>query len=143
MKKIVLVLALVLSLSGLFAHPASDVKAKFNISGKNLAVIYQHAVKDNAQHFISEVVIELNGKTVITQNPAIQDDNNGGDLSFKIPEAKPGDKITIKTKCNKGGSKDYEMTVSKIDPRKESKKEVPVQGQVPADAKTPLPAKSK
>ncbi len=124
MKRIILTVMAVVFTSALFAHPATEIKAKFALPAKNLVLTYLHTVKDNAQHFISEVKIELNGKNIITQNLSMQDNKISGDLMFKIPEAKEGDKITIKTKCNKIGNKEYTLTI----PGKADVKAVPDAG---------------
>jgi len=111
MKKIIFTVMAIVFTSALFAHPATEIKAKFGLPTKNLVLTYLHTVKDNTQHFVSEVKIELNGKVIITQNLSVQDNKISGDLRFKIPEAKEGDKITIKTKGNKIGNKEYILTI--------------------------------
>jgi len=129
MKKIVPALILAFSMPLLFAHPAVDVTAKFVLPTKNLVVVYQHPVKDVKDHYISEIKVELNGKEIITQKLSTQDTQTTGEVSYKIPEAKAGDKITIKTKCNKMGTKSVDLTVEgKTEIKKEEikdSKEVP------------------
>jgi hypothetical protein len=133
MKKLTAVIIGIALTASLYSHPATEITAKFNAPTKSLILTYLHAVKDNADHYISEVKIELNGKLIITQSLSKQENNISGDLMFKIPEAKEGDKITIKTKCNKIGTKDYTLTVS----GKEALKK-----EVPQDApKEPAPVK--
>ncbi|HXK50303.1 MAG TPA: hypothetical protein PKW56_07535 [Clostridiales bacterium] len=123
MKKTFVTLLLTALILSLYGHPATDIKAKFSAPAKNLVLTYLHPVKDEKSHFISEVKIELNGKTIITQSLKLQDNQASGNLTYRIPEAKEGDKITIKTKCNKIGSKDITITVA--GPKEPVNKEVP------------------
>jgi len=129
MKKIVPALILAFSMPLLFAHPAVDVTAKFMLPTKNLVVVYQHPVKDVNDHYISEIKVELNGKEIVSQKLAVQDTQTTGEVSYKIPEAKAGDKITVKTKCNKMGTKSVDLTIEgKTEIKKEAikdSKEVP------------------
>ncbi len=139
MKKLTAVIICIALTSALYSHPVTEIRAKFSPSAKNLALTYLHPVKDGKDHYISEVKIELNGKTVITQTLSLQDNIASGDLMFKIPEAKDGDKITIKTKCNKLGNKDHSITVGSKD---QLKKEVPEETKVkegePVKDETPI-----
>lgn len=114
MKKLITIIIAVSLFSSLYAHSASEVKAEFNDGTKILNVKYAHSVKDPASHFISTVTVDLNGKEIISQKLIKQDDSKNGSVLYKIPEAKAGDRITVKTKCNKGGSKNFELTVEKI-----------------------------
>lgn len=61
-------------------------------------------------HYIEQVVVELNGKTIV------QGDWSSGVaknpyLSFRIRGAKGGDKLTLGWKDNKGGSDSLETTI--------------------------------
>jgi hypothetical protein len=128
MKKTIAGLFVLAAFAAAYAHPASNVTGKFDVENSVLTVDFEHGVKDKAQHFISIVSVELNGKEVVTQRLASQDDLAKGSLIYKISDAKPGDKIVVKTRCNKSGNKNLELTV-----QKEALKEVP-------DAKkAPLP----
>jgi len=132
MKKIVLALSMAFALPLLFAHPALDVTLKYLQPSKNLIVVYQHPVKDVKDHYISEIKVELNGKEIITQKLSIQDTQTTGEVSYKIPEAKAGDKITVGTKCNKMGTKKAELTIEG--------KELPSKEAIPETPKTSVPA---
>jgi hypothetical protein len=120
MKKTITGLFILAAFAAAYAHPASNVTGNFNTESSTLTVDFEHSVKDKAQHFISVVSVELNGKEIITQRLASQDDLAKGSLIYKITDAKPGDKIVVKTRCNKSGNKNLELTV-----QKEVLKEVP------------------
>jgi hypothetical protein len=127
MKKIIALIIAASFFASIYAHSASDVKADFNEGTKILNVKYDHSVKDPASHYIEEVTVDLNGKEIISQKLIMQDDNKNGSVLYKIPEAKAGDKIVVKTKCNKFGKKKFELTVEKVQVRaaKELKQAVP------------------
>ena len=127
MKKLITLIIATAILASLYAHSASEVKAEFNDGTKVLTVTYAHSVKDPASHFISTVTVELNEKEIISQKLSRQDDTKNGSVIYKIPEAKAGDKIMVKTRCNKGGNKNFELTVEKVQERemKENKSVIP------------------
>lgn len=126
MKKFILIITALSFLSVLSAHPAVDVTLKFLPLNNNLVVVYQHPVKDNKDHYISDVRIELNGKEIISQKLTLQDTQTTGELTYKIPEAKSGDKIIVKTKCNKLGIKNGELVIEgKAEIKKEAVKDAP------------------
>jgi sulfur-oxidizing protein SoxZ len=62
-------------------------------------------------HYVEEVVVALNGKTIlqgdwssgIARNPY---------LMFKVRGAMPGDKLRLSWKDNKGGSDSHEITLA-------------------------------
>jgi len=95
----------------LAAHPASSVTAGFDKDKGLLNVMFTHQVKNNADHFISEVVILKNKKPVITQKLSYQDSMEGGSLVFKINNLKPKDKLEIVTTCSKIGKKSYTLEI--------------------------------
>lgn len=107
MKQLTLIFTalLILSAGTLMAHPASSVNATFNKDENLLIVNYQHQVRDNADHFISDVVVRHNNKAVITQKLGTQDSKEGGTLVYKINNFKAGDKLVVTTKCNKMGNR--------------------------------------
>lgn len=107
MQKTILTAAilLIVSVGILYAHPASNVAAGFNKDENLLTVTWKHQVKNNADHFIQDVVVRKNGTVIITQKLGAQDSMDGGSLTYKINELKPKDKLQISTKCNKGGLK--------------------------------------
>lgn len=112
MKKIFFAFVLsLIAFSILNAHPASDVKAVFETETSLLRIDYTHKVSDGSSHFIFDVEVSLNGKKAVKQELWKQETNNGGSLIYKIIDAKPGDKITVFTECNKGGKKSQTVEV--------------------------------
>lgn len=113
MKKLVsVIIALFLfAISTLIAHPASNVSAVFDKDEGLLTVSFKHQVKDNADHFISEVKVLKNKKEIIIQKISFQDTNDGGSVVYKINDAKAKDKLEIVTICNKTGKKSYSLDI--------------------------------
>lgn len=105
LNKLFAVLIMLSMMAVIFAHPAADIKATFDLAKGSLVVTYDHKVKSANDHFIYDVKVLLNKKEIINQNLSLQDALTGGTVYYKIAEAKVGDKITVITECNKGGKK--------------------------------------
>lgn len=101
---------LLLSIS-LMAHPASIVTASYDKAENALLISFKHQVKNNADHFISEVVVLRNKKEIISQKLSYQDTADGGALIYKINDLKPKDKLEIVTTCNKVGKKSQTLDI--------------------------------
>ncbi|MFC1887407.1 hypothetical protein ACFLYK_01210 [Candidatus Cloacimonadota bacterium] len=109
--KLILIVVFVALISILNAHPASDVEMTFDKETSILTVNYIHKVSDAEKHFIFETTVYLNKEEIITQAIQMQDTLEGGQLVYKIIDAKPGDKILVKTNCNKSGKKSGELVI--------------------------------
>ncbi len=111
MKRIILTAAILIIASLLFSHPASDLKAEFNLETATLRLEFTHNVGNPQSHYIAEIVVYLNDKEIIKQTLSLQQTEKGGSLSYIIPDAKENDTIEIKATCNKFGSKNTKLTV--------------------------------
>ncbi len=107
-KSFIAVLFLFIVLS-VYAHPASKVNAEFNMETKKLTILFEHKVSDTSKHYISEVKVYRNKKEIMIQKIKGQETAVGGNLYYRIPDAKPGDKLNIYTVCNKFGKKSFEL----------------------------------
>lgn len=85
-----------------FSHPAS--KVILSIEGKQVHITVNHNVGNSENHYINEVLVFLNDKEIIKQIFFMQT-NNMQKVSYTIPSLKPGDKVTVKTNCSKGGKR--------------------------------------
>ena len=131
MKKFTVLLLVLAAAASLYSHPASKLNAVFDTEKSILNIDFEHQVKDRVQHYIFVVSVELNGKEIINQKLHSQDDLTKGSLVYKISDAKPGDKMMVKARCNKGGMSDLELTISKADAAAPAKAEA----KAPANAK--------
>ena len=109
--KYLLVIVLLVSSALLLAHPASKVDLSFDKETSVLTVNFNHKVKDIDKHFILEIRVELNGEKIIEQMLEKQDNLETGEVFYKIVDAKPGDEIKVRTKCNKFGKKSAKLTI--------------------------------
>ncbi|MCF7918497.1 MAG: hypothetical protein K9N06_01105 [Candidatus Cloacimonetes bacterium] len=109
--KYLLILVLLAGSSLLLAHPASEVTLAFDQETSILTVNFAHNVNDVDKHFIFEILVYLNGEQIIEQLLQKQDNTETGTVIYKIVEAKKGDKIKVRTNCNKTGKKAAEIVI--------------------------------
>jgi len=109
--RIVLALIILLSSLTLFAHPASKVELTFDRETQILNVSFEHKVKDAEDHFIFEIKVYNGKKEVITQEISRQETLEGGNFQYKLIDVKPGDKLKVRTNCNKTGKKTAKIVI--------------------------------
>jgi hypothetical protein len=88
-----------------YGHSPGKIDIKFDSQTFTLEVKFDHKVNNRENHFVDLVTVRLNSNEVIQQKLKKQDSINGGTLVYKITDAKPGDTIEVKLKCNKIGMK--------------------------------------
>lgn len=93
------------------AHPPSDVSIEFDAVTKVLKVTVVHSSRDAKKHYIDDVAVSLNGKTVITQKFGRQTDKAGQAVSYILPDAESGDTISVTADCNLAGKMKRELKV--------------------------------
>ncbi|MDP2921026.1 MAG: hypothetical protein Q8O12_01470 [Candidatus Omnitrophota bacterium] len=114
MKKITVFLILSFFMCSLaYAHPPSDIKLTFDSKTKILKAVIMHNVSDVKKHFINKVDVGLNGKEIIEHSISRQDNNISQTVSYLIPDAKPGDKLSVEGYCNISGKLQKEIKVTK------------------------------
>ncbi len=109
---VILVCFFVLSVSLAYAHPPSNITITFDMATKMLKAVITHQVSNPSSHYIYKVDVGLNGKEIISQQLSSQDDNKGQTVSYFIPDAKPGDTISVEGYCNISGKLEDEIKVS-------------------------------
>jgi len=114
MKKIIIFLAICVFISqAAYAHPPSDVKITYDPKTKILTAVIAHNTVDVKKHFISKVSVGLNGREIISQAISQQDSNIGQKVSYLIPDAKAGDKLSVEGHCSISGKLEKEIVVPK------------------------------
>jgi len=104
MKKIIAVLVLSLFVCSLaYAHPPSDIKLTYAPKTKILTAIIMHNVKDVKKHLINKVDVSINGREVISHAISQQDNLMTQTVSYLLPDAKPGDALSVEAYCNLSG----------------------------------------
>ncbi len=114
MKKKISLLTVVLGLfftTAAFAHPPSDIKITFDPTTKMLTAIIYHNVSNPTKHYIKKVDVGLNGKEILTQSISREDNNLTQTVSYLIPDAKPGDTISVEGYCSISGNLTKEIKV--------------------------------
>jgi len=109
--KYLLLAVLLIGNSLLVAHPASNVDLEFDQETSVLTVNFDHKVKDAEKHFIFEIIVYLNKEVIIEQQIQKQGNLESGILVYKIIDVKPGDKIKVRTNCNKTGKKSATLDI--------------------------------
>ncbi len=99
-------LLIALLFNGLLSgHPAEAIKISFDSTATILTVNVIHPVKNIENHYISSIVIDINGKEKIKQNFNWQFNETEQLATYRIFDLKKGDKINITTQCNRIGKK--------------------------------------
>lgn len=94
-----------------FAHPPSDIQITFDPATKILKAVIIHNVSNPTNHYIAKVDVGLNGKEILSQKISRQDNNNDQTVSYLIPDALPGDKISVEGYCSISGKLEKEIEV--------------------------------
>mgnify|MGYP001078571214 CR=1 FL=1 len=93
------------------AHPPSSLSIE--ITGSTLTVSALHRVGDPANHFISTIEVFVNGSRHIVQDFLLQHTADAQAALYYIPGLKPGDTVTVRADCNKGGDLKREIVIGK------------------------------
>jgi sialic acid synthase SpsE len=111
MKKNGLILVFFFFLFAAMSHPPKSLSLKFDLKSQELQVNIEHGVSDVTNHYISNVVVAVNGKEVLNQNYTIQKNNKSEDILFKLENINKNDLIEVTATCVKWGKKSQILTV--------------------------------
>jgi desulfoferrodoxin (superoxide reductase-like protein) len=70
-----------------------------------------HNTSNPESHYINKVDIVLNGKEIIEHEISRQDNNTSQAVSYLIPDAKTGDKLSLEAYCSISGELRKEIEV--------------------------------
>ncbi len=93
------------------AHPPKDIGISYEPETKILTALIIHDTSNPQGHYIKEVDIGLNDQEIIQQMISRQDNNNSQRVSYFIPDAKPGDRLSVEGYCSISGKLEKEITV--------------------------------
>ena len=93
------------------AHSPSSMNVTYNMETEELSVEITHQVANGNTHYVKNIIVTINGETVIDQNYSSQSGNTFS-LVFKNVTADIDDVIVVVASCNQGGSITKELTVS-------------------------------
>jgi hypothetical protein len=108
-----LILALVWTLpSGVAQATApSSLKLSYDAATRTLQVTITHPSSFPTSHYIKNVEIRKDGKTILSQNYKSQPDAPAFSYSYRI-QAAPGDILEVKASCSLWGSRTEKLTIS-------------------------------
>ena len=95
-----------------YAHGPSDIILNYDSNSHILSVNISHSVSNPQKHYIKEITITRNGKPLETYEYKNQPAPSSFTYTYNI-EAKKGDTLKVKAKCNYFGSKTRELTIGK------------------------------
>jgi hypothetical protein len=104
-----------MSVSAAYAHPPSDIKITFDPGTKTLSAVITHTVSDPLKHYIKKADVALNGKEIIEHQISRQDTNEIQTVSYRIPDVKDGDVISVEGYCSISGTLKKEIAVKTMD----------------------------
>jgi desulfoferrodoxin (superoxide reductase-like protein) len=102
---------MVLANLSVYAHPPSDIIITYDTQTKVLHAVVMHNTMNTVKHYIKKVEVALNNKLIITQMFALQGNNVSQDVTYIVPDAKIGDKISVEGECNISGELKKEIIV--------------------------------
>ncbi len=114
MKKCILILSFLcfVLFAQALAHPPSDIRVIFDASSKILTAVIVHGTSNPQGHYIKKVEVGLNAKEIIEQSISQQDNNQTQTVSYFIPDAKSGDRLSVEGYCSISGTLKKEITIN-------------------------------
>jgi len=114
MKKMVIFLIVSFCItSAAYGHPPSDIKITYDSKARVLKAVIMHNVSDVKKHFIYKIDVSLNGKEIISHAISRQNNNINQVVSYLIPDANAGDKLSVEGYCNISGKLEKGIIVPK------------------------------
>lgn len=114
MKKVflsIIFMVMVLANLSAYAHPPSDIIISYDTQTKVLHAVIMHNTMNTVKHYIKQVEVALNDKVIITQMFSLQGNNVSQDVTYLVPDAKAGDKLSVDADCNLSGDLKKAITV--------------------------------
>ena len=94
-----------------YEHPPQYIKLTFDAKTKELEAVIKHFVGNATNHYIKKVDVGLNGKEVIEHQISKQDNPETQTVVYLIPDAKPGDTLSVGAYCSLFGKLEKEIKV--------------------------------
>lgn len=91
------------------AHPPKQIK--LSLEHNVLTADILHPVGDPADHYISQIIVKIDGKVVNESDLKRQTDKNHELITLEIPT--DGKEIEVTATCNKFGSKIQKLSIPK------------------------------
>ena len=102
---------LALACTPMFAHPAQKVELKWDEAASLLHVSIVHPVKNTANHYISKIVVSVDGKVAEERALKSQSDSKTEQAVFEMKGLKKGARIEVEVTCNVFGKLKENMVI--------------------------------
>lgn len=99
-----------LNTANCYSQPPSEINLSYDAEMKNLHVEIKHVTSSTRDHHIQKVYAYKNDQEFYGHGFPTQNRAWGHELDISL-EAKTGDLILLKTKCNKTGYSESELTI--------------------------------
>lgn len=99
-KSLLTLMIVILICSPVFAHPAEKIELKCDEAASALDVSIVHPVKNTANHYISKIVVSVDGKVIEEKTLKSQTDPKTEQAVFEIKDLKKGSKIEVEATCS-------------------------------------------
>ena len=107
----ILLLICLTSISIVYAHPPQDIQITYEPSTKILTAVIIHDTSNPLSHYIKKVDVGLNDQEIIQQVISKQDNNNSQRVSYFIPDAKTGNRLSVEGYCSISGKLKKEIVI--------------------------------
>ena len=95
-----------------YAHGPGDVTLNYDSESQILSVTTSHSVSNPQKHYIKKITITKNGKPLEAYEYKSQPAPSPFTYTYNV-EAKEGDTLKVKAKCNYFGSRTRELVIGK------------------------------
>lgn len=94
-----------------YAHPPSDIIIGYDPQAKVLHAVIMHNTSNPVSHYINKVDVGLNGNEIVEHHISREDNNISQTVDYLIPDAKPGDKLSVEAYCSISGKLKKEIEI--------------------------------
>lgn len=92
------------------AHSPSDVSIDYDLENEELTVEITHSVTDTKSHYIENIVVQVDGETVIDENYTEQPDSTSFEYTYDL-QAEKNSTIEATAYCSISGSASDTLTL--------------------------------
>lgn len=93
------------------ASPPSKVELSWDAASKTLTVAVPHYSINPKGHFIKSVKVVVDGKEAALKEFTAQENAQGQTVKVPLPDAKPGQAVTVTAICNLFGSGEGKLVI--------------------------------
>lgn len=94
-----------------FAHPPQEITITYDPATRVLKAVIKHNVSNTANHYIKKVDIALNGTEIIEHRISKQDNPESQTVTYLIPDARAGDRLSVEAYCSITGKLEKEIEI--------------------------------